>query len=135
MKIITLIALLTVSLLAFLDVFPKGSVGGAMSLAFLFVVAAIAVGLHDAWSNRRGVLGWIVSIIVSFVGGLFGAGVGAVLVENAIMLVRPEGALMQTHHPMLYLSLNGQMICTLLGAWLALALVNRFRKPGTVGGA
>ncbi|MBL8566379.1 MAG: hypothetical protein JNM89_11745 [Hyphomicrobiaceae bacterium] len=135
MKIITLIALLTVTLLAFLDVFPKGSVGGAMSLALLFVAAAIAVGLHDAWSNRRGVLGWIVSIIVSFVGGLFGAGVGAVLVENAIMLVRPEGALMQTHHPMLYLSLNGQMICTLLGAWLALALVNRFRMTGTVGGA
>lgn len=127
MKIITLIAMLAISLIVFLGLIPQGSVGGAMSFMLLFLLAALAVGIYDAWSARRGVLGWIVSLVVALVGGLIGAAAGAFALELAFTLIPPQGSLMQLGGPLLYLSINAQMLFTLLGAWLALGLVNRWR--------
>ena len=127
MKIITLIAMLAISLIVFLGLIPQGSVGGAMSFMLLFLLAALAVGIYDAWSARRGLLGWIVSLVVALVGALIGAAAGAFALELAFTLIPPQGSLMQTGGPLLYLSINAQMLFTLLGAWLALGLVNRWR--------
>ena len=129
MKTITLLAVIAILLLQFSGAIPKSSVGGPMTLALLFLVAALAVGLNEAWSEKRGVLGWIVSIVVSVVGGFFlGAGAfGSMVLEPMLRLLQPEGSLVATGGPLLYVSLAGMMILTLLGSWIALQIVNRFR--------
>ena len=131
MKIITLIAMVTATLIVASGTLPKGSVGGSMALALIFLGAAVAAGLYEAWSMKRGVVGWIVSIAVAFVGGLIGAFVGAMILESLIVLLLPlmkfEGSLMAAGNLPLYAGVNAQMIFTMLGAWLALRLVNRWR--------
>ena len=65
---IALIAVITLLLLEFSGSIPDSSVGGPMTIATVIFATALAVGIRDAWLNKRGVLGWIVSIIASFVG-------------------------------------------------------------------
>lgn len=127
MKIIALLAMLALSLIVFFDLIPQGSVGGAMTFSLLFLIAALVVGVYDAWSARRGVLGWIVSILVALAGGLIGAAAGAFALELAFTLLPPQGALMKIGGPLLYLSINAQMLFTLFGAWLSVGLVNKWR--------
>lgn len=127
MKIIAILSMLAVSLVVALDLIPKGSVGGAMTFALLFILASLIVGIYEAWGNGRGVLGWIVSIIVAGIGGMIGAAAGALVLETVLTLLAPEGSLMQIGGPLLYLSVNAQMLFTLLGAWLGLGIVNKFR--------
>ena len=62
MKTIALIAVIAILLLEASGAIPQSSVGGPMTLALVFLIAALAVGIHDAWSNKRGVRGWVVSI-------------------------------------------------------------------------
>lgn len=131
MKYITLIAMLAVTLIVAGGGLPKGSVGGPMMLTLIFLCAALAAGLYEAWSKKRGVLGWIVSVVVAFFGGLVGAFVGAMILESLLVLLLPfmklEGSLMTTGGLPLYIDINAQMIFTMLGAWGALQLVNRWR--------
>ncbi|MEQ1672399.1 MAG: hypothetical protein ABL893_16220 [Hyphomicrobium sp.] len=131
MKYITLIAMLGVTLIVASGGLPKGSVGGPMMLTLIFLCAALAAGLYEAWSARRGVVGWIVSVVVAFFGGLVGAFVGAMILESLLVLLLPfmklEGSLMTTGGLPLYIDINAQMIFTMLGAWGALQLVNRWR--------
>ncbi len=131
MKFITVVAMLSISAIVFLGLIPQESVGGAMTFALLFLIAALAVGLYDAWSARRGVLGWIVSILVAVIGGFIGAAAGAFAFELVMPLVAKmgslDGSLMQSGGPLLYLLINAQMLFTLLGAWLAVGLVNKWR--------
>jgi hypothetical protein len=87
MKIIALLALIAVMLLAFSGALPQSSVGGAMTLALLFLVAALAVGLYEAWSKALGVLGWIVSIVVAVVGGFLGAAFGGMVLGSMLALL------------------------------------------------
>ena len=82
MKYIALIAVIALLLLEFCGAVPQSSVGGPMTLAVVFFVAALAVGIHEAWSNKRGVLGWIVSIVVALVGAFVGASIGNMVMET-----------------------------------------------------
>jgi hypothetical protein len=133
MKYITPIAVIGILLLQFSGAVPLASVGGPLTLALAFLVAALAVGVHEAWSRTRGVFGWIVSIFVAFLGGLVGASLGSSVLETILVLtatltqVRVEGSLAASGHPLLYVLLAGQMLFTLFGAWIALAFANRFR--------
>ena len=127
MKYITLIAVSAILLLQLTGAIPQASVGGPMTLALAFLVAALAVGIHEAWSNKRGVLGWIVSIVVALVGGLVGASLGSMVMEAILMQTNLEGSLAETRHPLLYVSLAGMMLLTLLGSWIALRIVDRMR--------
>ena len=61
MKYIALIAVIAIILLQFSGAVPQASVGGPMTLALVFFAAVLAVAIHEAWSNNRGVLGWIVN--------------------------------------------------------------------------
>src|SRR4051794_24112584 len=126
MKYIALIAVIAIVLLQLTDAIPQSSVGGAMTLALTFLVAALAIGMHEAWSKKRGVLGWIVSIVASLAGAFLAASLGSMVMETILMHLNLEGPL-ATRHPVIYVSFAGMMLLTLLGSWIALWIVNRLR--------
>ncbi len=128
MNYIALIAVFGVVLLDFGGLFATSSVGGALALFFICIIATLVVGLHEAWLKKRGVLGWIMSIVVAVVGGLVAVSFfGLVVMEPLIGGLKLNGSLAKSQHPMRYISTAGSMIFTLLGSWLALWSVNRFR--------
>ncbi len=99
-----------------------------MTIGFAFIAAALAVGIHEAWTKKRGVLGWIVNIVVSFVGVFVAAQLGGLLVGNNTR-PRPNGSGRWRKREVLVMSvaLAGGMLFSLLGAWGALQIVNRWR--------
>jgi len=126
MPYVALIAVIAVLLLQFSDSVPQSSVGGPMTLALTFFVAALAAGIYDAWARKRGVVGWIVSIFAALVGGFVGASLGSMLMETILMQVSLEGSLAETRHPLLYVGSAGMMLVTILGSWIALRIVGRW---------
>lgn len=126
MKYIVPIAVIAIILLELSGAVPQSSVGGPMTRALVFLVAALAVGIHEAWSNKRGVLGWIVNIPVSLVGAFLAAELGNLILEPILTHLN-VGSLAETRHPLLYVTEAGMMLLMLFGSWLALQIVNRFR--------
>lgn len=135
MKYIALIAVSALLLLELSGSIPQSSVGGPMTIALVVFAAALAVGIREAWLNKRGVLGWMVSIIVSFVGTYVAAEIGGLFFGLIQVLLGVEGALAQTRHPLLYVSMIGMVLFTMLGSWTALRLVDRFRRGAAAHGA
>jgi len=130
MKYTALFAVIAILLLQFSGAVPDSSVGGPMTLALVFFGAAIAVGIHEAWSNRRGVLGWIVSIVTALIGGYLAAEIGNLVVElifTLLYFLNLQVPLAATRLPLLYVSLAGMMLLMLLGSWVALRIVSRWR--------
>ncbi len=127
MKYIALIAVITLLLLELSGAIPRSSVGGPMTIALVFFIAALAVGIREAWLNKRGVLGWIVSIVASLVGMYVGAEIGGLVFGTIQGLLGVEVALAETKHPLLYVSMVGMVLFTLLGSWIALRMVDRMR--------
>lgn len=127
MRIIAPVAVIAIVLLELSGAVGTSSVGGPLTLMLAFVIAALAVGIHDAWTNGRGVLGWFGSIIAVLVGAFAAAGLGGMIMETVLMHVNLGGSLASSRSPLLYVSLAGMMLLTLLGAWIALWIMNRFR--------
>jgi hypothetical protein len=127
MKYIALISVITLLALELSGAIPRSSVGGPMTLALVFFIAALAVGIREAWLNKRGVLGWIVSIVASVIGAFLAASLGSMVMGTIQGLLNVEGALAETRHPLLYVSLVGIMLLGLLGSWIALRIVDRMR--------
>lgn len=131
MKYIALIAVLAAILIELSGAIPQSSVGGPMTRTMLYLAATIAVGIHDAWTARRGVFGWIVSIIVALVGALVGGLAGGMLMDLVMGVLAPflnlQGSLAATGHPLLYILSAAMMLLMLFSAWLALQLVKRWR--------
>ena len=100
-----------------------------MAIALAFFGAALAVGIHEAWTMRRGPIGWIVNIVVTLVSTFVAAQFGGLFAVLVLMLlpVTIDGSLAATGGPVLSLALVAAMIATLLGAWGALQIVNRWR--------
>ena len=137
MTYIALVAVIGILLLQASGAVPQASVGGPLTLALAFFAAALAVAVYEAWTKKRGVLGWIVNIVVSFVGTFLAAELGNIMMSLILILLdltgllaaigNLKGSLAATGGPLLYLSLAGMMLCTLLGSWVALQIVNRWR--------
>ena len=127
MWIISLAGVLGILALDFAGAIPKASVGGPLTLVFLFFLAMLAVGVHEAWTRRRGVLGWILSLVVAVVGGIFAVGLGMQALEALLPYLHLNGSLAASHHPMRYVSYAGMMLLTIWGAWLALRIVGGVR--------
>jgi hypothetical protein len=125
MMYIALIAVIGILLLQWTGSIPLASVGGSMTIGFTYLLAALAVGIHEAWTKKRGVLGWIVNIVVSFVGAFVAAPIGGMVI--GILLSDGSRSLAATGGPRFSLALAGGMLVTLLGAWGALWLANRWR--------
>lgn len=129
MLYIALAAVTGILLLQSSGAIPLASVGGSLTIGFCFLVAALAVGVHEAWTKQRGVLGWIVNVIVSFVGALAGAQLGGLVLVGLIGAVMDvHGSLARTGGVAMSVALAGGMLATLLGAWAALWIVNRWRS-------
>lgn len=133
MKVIAPIAVIAIILLQLSGAVPKSSVGGPITLAIVFFAAALAVGIHEAWTNKRGVLGWIVNVPVSLAGGFLAAEVGnlifplILMLLNLLGLLNLGGSLAATGGPLLYISLAAMMLLMLSGSWTALRIVSRWR--------
>jgi hypothetical protein len=127
MRFIVLIAVIGVLLLQSSDAIPLGSVGGSMTIGFAFLAAALAVGVHEAWTKRRGVLGWIVNIVVSFLGVLLFAPVGGLVIVGILSPFMDRPSLAATGGAVMYAALVGGMLVALLASWGALWIVNRWR--------
>lgn len=76
---------------------------------------------------ERGVLGWIVSIVASLAGAFLAASLRSMVMGTILTFLKLEGSLAETRHPLLYVSLAGMMLLTLLGSWIALRIVDRMR--------
>src|SRR4051794_7837610 len=104
MKYIVLIAVIGILLLELTGSIPRASVGGPLTIALAFFIGALAVGIHEAWTKRRGVLGWIVNILVSFVGAFLAAQLGGMIMVILLMPFMTQASLAATGGPVLYVS-------------------------------
>ena len=125
MKTIALLAVLAMLLQALFG--TQSSVGGPMTMLYIVFVTMLAVGIYEAWSKKRGVLGWIVNIVASLIGGFVAVSMGGMAMETILSNLQLEGALASSGHPLLYISSAGMAILTVLGSWITLEIVNRFR--------
>ena len=123
---IAAIAAIVILLLQFTDSIPMASVGGAMTIAIAYIGAALAVGIHEAWTKKRGVFGWVVNILVTFVGAVAATTLGGD--SLAMLLSDGSGSLAAAGGARFSIALVGGMLLTLLGAWGALWIVNRWRS-------
>ena len=124
---IALIAVIGILLLHSTGAIPLTGVGGAMTMGLALLAAAPAVGIHEAWTKKRGVLGWIVNIVVSLVGAFLLAPLGGMVIVMILSPFMDRPSLAATGGPVMYAALAGMMLVTLLGAWGALWIVNRWR--------
>ena len=132
MKYIVLIAVIGILLLQLTGSIPLSSVGGPLVIAFAFFAAALAVAIHEAWTKKRGVLGWIVNIVVSFVGVFLAAQLGGLIM---VMMLSPfmggASSLAAAGNSVMAVALAGTMVITLLGSWGALWVLNQWRSRRT----
>lgn len=127
MKTIILIAVAAMVLLELTDALPKSSVGGPMAMMLIVFLAVLALGLYEAWSQGRGVLGWIVSVATAIAGGVLGTAAAGFILETVLSLLNLGVPLAASQHPLRYIASAGMMLFALLGSWLALQTVDRFR--------
>lgn len=128
MKYILPIAVIGIILLQLPGAIPLSSVGGPMTIAAAVFAATLAVGIHEAWTKKRGVPGWIVSVVVSLVGAFLAAPLaGFVMVILLAPFMNGASSLAAAGGPQMAVALAGQMAISLLGAWAALWLVSPWR--------
>ena len=128
MKYIVLMAVIGILLIQLTGSIPLSSVGGPLVIGLALIVAALAVGIHEAWTKKRGVLGWIVNIVVSFFGVFLAAQLGGlVMVMMLFPFMGGSSSLAAAGDSLMSVALAGQMVITLLGSWGALWVVNRWR--------
>lgn len=127
MKVIAVIAVIGILLLQWSGSIPLSSVGGPMVIALAFAIAALAVGVHEAWTMKRGVLGWVVNIVVSLVGVFLAAQLGGMVIAILLSPFASGSSLAASGGGVMSVALAGAMILALAGAWAALQIVNRWR--------
>lgn len=127
MAYIALIAVIGILVLHMTGAVPLTGVGGAMTIGLALLLAAPAVGVHEAWTQKRSVLGWIVNLVVSFFGAFLFAPLGGMLIAMILSPFMDGPSLAATGGPVMYVALAGMMAVVLLGAWGALQIVNRWR--------
>jgi len=125
MMYIVPVAVIGILLLQWSGSIPLASVGGSMTIGLAYLAAALVVGIHEAWTQKRGVLSWILNVVVSFVGAFVAAPLGGMVI--GLMLSDGARSLASSGGPRFSVALAGGMLVTLLGAWGALRIVNRLR--------
>lgn len=83
---------------------------------------------YEAISKNRSGLGWIVNIVVSVIGGFVAVSFAGMAMETMLTQLHFEGSLMSSQHHLLYVSVTAIAILTVLGSWIPLQIVDRFRS-------
>ena len=136
---ITLLAVIGVLLLQWTNSIPLASVGGSLTIAMAFFAAALAVGIHEAWTRSRGVIGWIVNIVVSLVGAFVAAQIGGMTIVMILSRVANlDGSLAKTGGAAMSVALTGGMVATIVVAirldrWHARRYWRRKTQQGEAG--
>lgn len=124
MKYVALIAIAGIVLLGLSGAIPRSSVGGPMVIALAFFAAALAVAIHEAWTQSRGVLGWILNIIIAFVAVFVSAPIAGMIFTIALPV---QGSLAATGGPVMIIALAGTMGAVLLAVWGSFELLKKWR--------
>lgn len=125
---IAAIGVATILLLQATGMIPLSSVGGPLTIAAVIIGIILAVAIHEAWTQRRGPVGWIVNLVVAIVGGMIGAQLGGFV---AAMILPSSGSLAAAGGVVFSIALVVSVLSAIAGAWAAIELVNRWRKvPG-----
>ncbi|MGJ5177151.1 hypothetical protein ACQR16_01045 [Bradyrhizobium oligotrophicum] len=129
MYIIVLIAVVGIVVLQMAGAIPMDAVGGGLVIASATFVAVLAIAVYEAWTNKRGVLGWIVNIVVSFLGAFFAAQLGGPLVAIPLLTVAggDGNSLAAAGGGVMLVALALMMVVAIAGSVGALWLVNRRR--------
>jgi hypothetical protein len=127
MKYIAVIAVAGILALQAGGAIPQSSVGGPITIALAFFMAALAVGIHEAFTNNRGIVGWIVNLIVSLIGAFVAASVGGPVAGILFSSFNPGQSLAATGGPLMAAALASVMLMSVYGAYGAIKLVNRLR--------
>ena len=128
MRTIIVIAVMAMVLIDLGDALPKSSVGGPMTMMMIVMLAVLALGVYDAWSQKRGVGGWVKSIFAAVVGGFIGSSVASAILGTILSYLNLGVPLVESQHPLRYIASAGMMLLAMLGAWLALQFVGRSEK-------
>lgn len=130
MTYIVIIAVVCILVLHGTDSIPVASVGGSLVIGLAFIIGAFVVAIYEAIVKRRGPLGWIVNIVVSFVAVFVTAQIAGVIIIAILAPFMTDSSLAKTGGPAMSIGLATSMAATLLGSWWALQLLNRWRdKP------
>lgn len=127
MKLITVIALAGILLLQVTHAIPQSSVGGPMVVAAAFLAAALAVAAHEAWTERRGPLGWVLNGAIALVAMFFAAQAGGMAMVVLLAPFTDQSSLAASGSGVMATALAGAMAITLLGVRGALLLARRWR--------
>jgi hypothetical protein len=128
--IIVPIAVIGVVVLQMTGAIPMDdAVGAGLVILAATFAAALAIAVHEAWTKKRSVLGWIVNIVVSFLGAFFAAQLGAPFVAIPLLMLVGGGSssLAAAGGGVMSVALALMMVVTLTGSSGALWLVNRWR--------
>ncbi len=127
-----MIYILTASIAALLllqasGAIPPSSVGGPMTIALVVFAGALAVAIHEAWTRKRGVFGWVLNIVLVFVGAFAAAPIAGFVMVLLLSPFANGSSLAAAGGAVTAISLAGTMAIALLGSWGALQLANRWR--------
>lgn len=127
MKLIVTLAVVSILALKHAGLVPDDAVGGSLMLALVVLVGSLAIGVHEAAVARRGMIGWVVNLVVAFLGAFFTAQIGGILVMIALSPFLTERSLAATGGLALDAGLALLTAIALAGSWGALQIVNKFR--------
>lgn len=127
--IIVLVAVIGVLLLQMIGGIPADAVGGGLVIAAAMLAATMVIAIHEAWTKRRGVPGWIGNIVVSFLGAFLAAQLGGPIVAIPLLMLAGGGSssVAAAGSGVMSVALALMMVVALLGSLGALWLVNRWR--------
>ncbi len=121
---IAAIGVAAILLLQATGMIPLSSVGGPLTIGAVIIGIILAVAIHEAWTQRRGPVGWIVNLVVALVGGMLGAQLGGFV---AAMILPTSGSLAAAGGVVFSIALVVSVLSVIAGAFAAIQLVNRWR--------
>lgn len=106
---------------------PLSGVGGAMTIGLVMLAAVPAVGIYEAWTNKRSLTGWIVNIFVSVAAAFLVAPIAGMVMVILVSPFMDTSSLAAAGGGVMYVAFAGTMAIMLLGARGAVRIVNRSR--------
>ena len=120
------IALIDVLIREWTGLISQATPGGTVTLGLAMIVAAAAVGLHEARTQQRLPLGTIVSLIVAVGGGVIAAALSGMVLDPILRFLNLDDVSATSRDPRRVVASVTMMLHALLGAWLGLRFAHRW---------